>query len=154
MIGKILTVPKADVIVNKEYYEKEDNLLISIMSSYRPPIFEKDTDRTITLFFDDVYPCHWVYSKQKDKYPYKFCSSEDAKKIVKFIQRHSRSNKKETLQIQCTLGIYRSGAVARYALKYSRMNIEDFHRLNKKISPNEWVLDKLVEAEFELKGKQ
>jgi len=39
MIGKILTVPKADVIANKEYYEKEDNLLISIMSSYRPPIF-------------------------------------------------------------------------------------------------------------------
>ena len=151
MIGKIFTLPKTEVITNKEYWEKEDNLLISIMSSYRPPIFEKDTDRTITLFFDDIYPCRWIYSNKKDKYPYKFCSSEDAKKIVEFIQRHSKSDKKETLYVQCTLGIYRSGAVARYALKYSRMNISDFYRLNKKISPNGWILDKLVEAELEMK---
>lgn len=148
MITKIKTLSIKETFANIKYFDSEDALFISIMSTRRPAIFEKDTDRTITLFFDDVTPTSWL---RYDMSKYKFASSKDAEKIVKFISKHSKTKKQETLYVQCTLGISRSGAVATYALEQSNMNRNRFKMINQKIDPNPWVLEKLIEAELGMK---
>lgn len=149
MISWIKTVPRLQLEQFRDTFIKANNLIVSIINPDMEPIFTEDTDRIITVSFSDITPgpflAHSFFFEKGEK----FCSSEDAKKIVDFVLRHANSSESNTLVCQCSAGICRSGAVAAFALQHSDMKDTDFIMINAGIKPNEWVLWKLIEASME-----
>src|SRR5436305_9620606 len=59
--------------------------VISIVDPEHEPIFERDTDRIITLRFHDLDP-QWPVDPERDARPsYVFINEEDAKRIVNHV---------------------------------------------------------------------
>jgi len=63
----------------------ENSFVVSIVDPEHEPIFERDTDRIITLRFHDLDP-QWPVDPERDPHPsYVFMNEEDAKRIVNHV---------------------------------------------------------------------
>jgi hypothetical protein len=147
----------------------EDWNLISIYTEPKDMLFDTTVDDMIvedagfvTVFFNgaaeklgcrDILSTMFgdvderVYEENKDKPKYKdklFLFSEDqAKDIIKFIDKIQEEEDETVLVLHCDAGISRSGAVATFVCDYIGFDYQTFKRENPGLQPNIHVLSKL-----------
>jgi predicted protein tyrosine phosphatase len=125
--------------------------LISIYSD-RPLLDESNTitlkslgcDDYLTLRFSDITKTTYNSIPEDELKTINLFTREQAHQIINFLD--TIKNKVETLVVQCTAGVSRSGAVGLFAHRYLNTDEEEFWRQNKNILPNEHVLQLLMEA--------
>lgn len=120
--------------------------IISICDYFDPPepVFEKDTDSIITLFFDDITKKDVdIFFPEYDKNKYKLFDKEMASKIISFVDKMDKS---KPLIVHCYAGISRSSAVAVWVQYfYGTLNdVQNLFLCNENIKPNQFVLDTLM----------
>lgn len=114
---------------------------ISIIDKRGIRIFDENSPRVITLFFDDVHP-HQDLSQITDR-EFTIFSEEHAREIIDFITAFHSGATEETLYVNCGAGIARSGAVVTFVKDIYALDHEQFARDNPRISPNAHVLNTL-----------
>lgn len=133
------------------------NNLISINTQFRgskelesmKAIIGDKSDNCLFLLFDDA-DYNRCKNNEKAKSMIKFFTEDDARKIIKFLEK-TFENKKDLL-VHCTVGISRSSAVSVFSNSYVNKTLsqnEDDFEFNEKYgferipSPNLWVLEVL-----------
>ena len=121
--------------------------VISIVDPEHEPIFERDTDRIITLRFHDLDP-QWPVDPERDARPsYVFINEEDAKRIVNHVVKFHEHPEPWEFLVNCMAGISRSGAVGTFVQRMAGIPAEQFVTQNTGLRPNPYVL-KLIMREL------
>jgi predicted protein tyrosine phosphatase len=136
---KVQAVPKIVAIHNEAIITNSTKTaIISILSTNDERIF-KDTDKAITVWFDDIHPkTTMTLASCMD---FKAMDVNDAMNIISFIK--GLSTDIELIIVHCTAGICRSGAVADFIRVVCDCDDIEFLAMNSHIIPNEWCLDLL-----------
>lgn len=136
---KVRAVPKAVAINTKtEVINHPKIAMISILSTDDERIFD-DTDKAITLWFDDIHPkTTMTVSSCMD---YNAMNVNHAMIIIDFIK--NLSDDISMIVVHCTAGICRSGAVADFIRVVCDVDDVEFLAMNPHIIPNTWCLDLL-----------
>jgi predicted protein tyrosine phosphatase len=153
----IICVPKQaiiNVVVSQENLKFINGnwALISIIESVERPFLNPQRESILSqlnckailkLIFSDIKPSY----NHEDEILF---NKDHARQIISFV-----NNLKEidTLVIHCHAGVSRSGAVGVFLAKYLNVDFEKFKEENKNISPNEYILDLLMEesnSKFEI----
>jgi predicted protein tyrosine phosphatase len=114
-------------------------------------IFAENSDQTriLTLFFDEVSPCMWQTERQYDEVVEQFrrrgtefvvFDAGHADQVIDLILAAQASPAFETLFVNCSLGVARSGAIVRFVADVLSLDETKFRGLNPHIDPNEHVL--------------
>jgi predicted protein tyrosine phosphatase len=114
-------------------------------------IFSEDSDenRVLTLFFDEVSPCMWPTSSEYEQVVKQFhdrgskfviFDEKIADCVIDFVARAQTTSEPETLFVNCSLGVARSGAIVRFVADILSLDATKFARLNPHIEPNQHVL--------------
>ena len=148
--GNVIVFSKKDFIdfikynnIDSEFIDLIKNrfAFISINDSdgdyFHKPIFDKDYDNFITLYFDDITSEDAKSPTNKGKT--KMFSIEDAKKIVSFVKKNCGKN----FIVHCAAGISRSGAVGTFINDFCQYNYENFRNNNRGIIPNQFIYSTL-----------
>lgn len=142
--NRVFAISKADFIKNKDKFLEQKNVaLISILDSDAERLIQ-NSDRAITLFFDDIHPkTTMTLGSCMDYHAMDF---DQSTKLVKFIKNIFFTNENfggeiDTFVVHCTAGICRSGAVADFLRVVFDVDDEWFLANNHQIIPNDWVLD-------------
>jgi len=98
-----------------------------------------ESDSVLTLRFDDLSP----YSKYTHLPECRAMSLEQAYKIITFVDKHKDV---DVMRVHCSMGICRSGAVARFISEVLDIDQQVFRDDNPMIQPNDWVLNLLFYA--------
>jgi len=118
--------------------------VISIVDPEHEPIFERDTDRIITLRFHDLDP-QWPVDPERDARPsYVFINEEDAKRIVNHVVKFHEHPEPWEFLVNCMAGISRSGAVGTFVQRMAGIPAEQFVTQNTGLRPNPYVLKLLM----------
>jgi predicted protein tyrosine phosphatase len=119
-------------------------VVISIIDNPKYVLMTKDLinntgcEDCISLDFYDL-----TLSDQSSK---KMFSKRQAKQIIQFLDKHSKTPENLTLIVHCNAGICRSGAVGLFACRYLKLDETDFLNSNHFIYPNTYVLNMLEEV--------
>lgn len=147
MISSILIRNKAQVA--SEILPEIQNLtgvyIISILDVDSED-FLTDSNNILTLRFSDITPGPF-HEQACDLGSSQYMSSSDTKKILKFVHRIKELPESCALVVHCSAGICRSGAVGKWALKYSNMSYLKYQQLNPQARSNDWVFWKLIEED-------
>ena len=118
--------------------------VVSIVDPEEEPIFAADTDRIITVRFNDLDP-QWPVDPERDPRPsYVFMSEEDAKRIVDHVLKFHEHPERWECIVHCMAGISRSGAVATFVQRLAGMPSAQFLKENPGLYPNGHVLGLLM----------
>jgi predicted protein tyrosine phosphatase len=126
--------------------------LISIIETPKIPFLNPQREK-ILYNLNCKYLLKLAFGDVKPTYSYEdeiLFNKDHARQIISFV-----NNLKEidTLVIHCHAGVSRSGAVGVFLAKYLNVDFEKFKEENKNISPNEYILDLLMEesnSKFEI----
>jgi predicted protein tyrosine phosphatase len=108
-----------------------------------------DQNRILTLFFDEVSPCMWQTQAEYGQVVEQFrlrglkfvvFDGGHADQIIDLVVSAQANPAKETLFVNCSLGVARSGAIARFVADVLSLDETKFRELNPHIEPNEHVL--------------
>jgi predicted protein tyrosine phosphatase len=102
--------------------------------------FQIEHPRLLNLSFDDLGP---EELSEETRSGYTFMSEDDARATVAFIERCHALDARGTLIAQCTAGVSRSGAVARFTRELLRLDPRRFKRLNRNTRPHPYILQML-----------
>lgn len=119
--------------------EQPEIAVISILDTGKSAIFSENP-KHLTLCFDDIQPAVGMHFLNLT-----YFNKNHAKDIVEFLEEVKHGNF-EMLLIHCTAGISRSGAVAKLARKMLDVPSDKFHKENRFIYPNKYILRKLYET--------
>ena len=103
-----------------------------------------DCNEYLTLRFSDITKTTYDSIPEDELKTINLFTREQAHQIINFLD--TIKDKVETLVVQCTAGVSRSGACGLFAHRYLGTDEEDFWKYNKNIQPNEYVLQLLMEA--------
>jgi predicted protein tyrosine phosphatase len=120
----------------------DNAVVVSIIDPEEEPIFEQDTERTITLRFHDLDP-RWPVNTDLDPKDV-FMTERDARRIVDHVLTFHRDPARWALLVNCMAGVSRSGAVATFVQRYANIPERKFRKQNPGLHPNEHVLGLLV----------
>lgn len=129
----------------KEFIAEDPKVLqqhgfISIIDQRGIRIFDADTDRVVTLFFDDVRP-NSAFLEERG--PITMFATEHAEKIIDFLTAFHALPSEDTLYVNCGAGIARSGAIVTFVRDIYDLDHVQFDADNPHIFPNSWVLETL-----------
>lgn len=134
--------------VSNEYIKAQTNWCFISILDPSDDLNDSKYDKTLDNFLqvkmwdvkEDIY-CdgELIYEKPTD---------EALQQITDFINKHSS---KQAFIIHCTAGISRSGAVARFVFdKFAGdVDVLQFNEGNKYIRPNQYILERLKEIDYE-----
>lgn len=112
-------------------------------------IFAEDSERILTLFFDEVSPCMWESAAEFEQVLRDFRArgrefvvfdERQADSIIDFLLRAQACHEPERLYVNCSAGIARSGAIVQFVAAVLDLDEALFRKLNQGIAPNEHVL--------------
>lgn len=124
----------------KEHPElTKKHCFISIVGGKAEHLFPVDSDRVMTLEFDDVDLDRHSHLTEEDFAKFTLFTEEQAERIIDFILRNNERPGKEFLLVHCTMGVFRSGAVAYCAREILNLSQSQFTSDNPDIHPNSMV---------------
>jgi predicted protein tyrosine phosphatase len=114
------------------------------------PIFPEDSERAITLRFDEMAPTMFDTREEYERVLEDFrvrkglefvvFDEHMADRIIDFLVHAHKAPGKERLFSNCIAGIARSGAVVRFVADVLHLDEAEFAELNPDIEPHEHVL--------------
>lgn len=123
-----------------------DNLYIIHITDPGAPLLFRDSDKIITLQFEDIDPARYNFKHVQFGSKNRLFNGEDAKKIFDFLKKaQSVSDTNDGLLVNCMAGISRSGATIDFARVYCGLPYDEFQRLNPRIVPNAFVRKQLLD---------
>lgn len=114
---------------------------ISIIDKCGIRIFDQNSPRVITLFFDDVHPHQSLHTITDREFT--MFSEEHACEIIEFITAFNAGDNDETMYVHCGAGIARSGAVVTFIKDIYGLDDVQFALDNPRIMPNAHILNTL-----------
>ena len=114
--------------------EQENTALISILNSGRDRL-TPDTQRVITLWFDDIHPTTTMTLGSCEEY--NAMNVVDALNLIEFVLALPTNINR--IIVHCSAGMCRSGAVADFLRVVFAVDNLWFVQNNPQIIPNEWV---------------
>lgn len=119
------------------------------------PIFSEDTQRTITLRYDEMAPSMFATLEEYERVVAD-CRARNGTEFVVFDEHHAdrvidflvsahKAPEKERLFVNCILGVARSGAIIRFAADVLHLDEAQFVEMNPDILPHEHSLALLHE---------
>jgi predicted protein tyrosine phosphatase len=159
MITKVFTTQEAKIVSllkgKFDFKIKNDWALISIYGSPDKPIVKNEEDikrlsdkgckKVLSVCFGDYTDKDCIiYEEEHHKKPthINIISATQANSIVRFIKCLKKYSNIETLIVQCSAGISRSGAVGLYACRYYGLDENEYLKAGA-IKPNYYVYSKL-----------
>lgn len=122
-----------------------DNVFIIHITDPGAPLLFRESDKIITLQFEDIDPVKFKNMTFGAKTNRLF-NADDAKKIFDFLKKtNSDPDSNDGLLVNCMAGISRSGAVVDFARVYFGLSYDEFVRLNPRIVPNAFVRKQLLD---------
>lgn len=131
------------VLVHKHPELIDCHCFISIVGGCGQHLFAADTKRVITLEFDDVKLAEVAASTAEERSRFAIFNTSHADKIIDFLLANHQRPGKQCLLLHCTLGVFRSGAVAAFACDLLGLDRNRFAKDNPKIVPNDLVAQTL-----------
>ena len=145
MITSVTLLSYEDMWERARYRRIPDNtFVVSIIDPEEEPIFEKDTDRIITLRFHDLDPQRLVDAGLEPRSGYVFMNRNHAKRIVEHVLRFHEHPAPWELLVNCMAGISRSGAVGTFVQRVAGIPAEEFLERNPGLCPNGYVFKLLM----------
>jgi predicted protein tyrosine phosphatase len=141
MITRIFakSLEQMTALVNKRPSLPQKHCFISIVGGRASHLFPVDTGRVLTLEFDDVSLAQFAVMTDEDRSTFSLFSEVQADRIIDFLLRNHHQPGNRCLLLHCTLGVFRSGAVAAFACKLLKLDPFRFAKDNPQIHPNDMV---------------
>lgn len=121
----------------------DSHCFISIVGGSGQHLFAADTERVMTLEFDDVKLAEVAASTQEERSRFVIFNTSHADKVIDFLLANHQRPGKECLLLHCMLGVFRSGAVASFACDLLGLDRVRFAKDNPRIVPNDLVAQTL-----------
>lgn len=107
-------------------------------------ILPPDSDRWVTLRFDDINSRGLAAMTPEEAARYTIFSDQQADRIIDLVEASQRDTEQEHIfLVNCAAGVCRSGAVVSFIQEIIRLDWEQFRRDNPNVAPNDIVLKTL-----------